>query len=71
MIGVSASASAFVYYRKGFLIPELAAVLIAGVFLGSFAGMRVLYRAGAGWLQALFACLALLAAFRMFFAAVL
>ena len=41
MIGVTAAASAIVYYRRGDILVELAAPLAVGVFLGSILGARL------------------------------
>ena len=41
MIGVTAAASAIVYYRRGDILPEIAAPLAVGVFLGSLLGARL------------------------------
>jgi uncharacterized protein len=41
MIGVTAAASAFVYFRRGDILPELACPLAAGVFAGSLLGARL------------------------------
>jgi uncharacterized membrane protein YfcA len=41
MIGVTAAASAIVYYRRGDIQPQIAAPLAAGVFLGSLLGARL------------------------------
>ncbi len=41
MIGVTAAASAIVYYRRGDIIVELAAPLAVGVFVGSLLGARL------------------------------
>lgn len=41
MIGVTAAASAIVYYRRGDIQPEIAAPLAVGVFLGSLIGARL------------------------------
>jgi uncharacterized membrane protein YfcA len=41
MIGVTAAASAIVYYRRGDILVEYAAPLAAGVFLGSLLGARL------------------------------
>ena len=45
MIGVTATASAIVYYRRGDILPEFAAPLAVGVFLGSLLGARLAPRA--------------------------
>jgi uncharacterized membrane protein YfcA len=41
MIGVTAAASAIVYYRRGDILVEVAAPLAVGVFLGSILGARL------------------------------
>src|SRR5215469_2626963 len=41
MIGVTAGASAIVYYRRGDILPGIAAPLAVGVFLGSLLGARL------------------------------
>ena len=41
MIGVTAAASAIVYYRRGDILVQYAAPLAAGVFVGSLAGARL------------------------------
>lgn len=41
MIGVTAAASAIVYYRRGDIEPQIAAPLAVGVFLGSLLGARL------------------------------
>src|SRR5215467_9956234 len=41
MIGVTAGASAIVYYRRGDIQPDIAAPLAVGVFLGSLLGARL------------------------------
>jgi len=41
MIGVTATASAIVYYRRGDILPGIAAPLAVGVFLGSLLGARL------------------------------
>lgn len=41
MIGVTAAASAIVYYRRGDILAEYAAPLSVGVFLGSLLGARL------------------------------
>jgi uncharacterized membrane protein YfcA len=65
IIGVSAAASALVFFRRGLMPGEVAGAAVAGVLLGSFAGIRVLYRAKAEKLQALFGLLALLTGIMM------
>jgi len=66
IIGVSAAASAYVYFRKGFIPLELTAVIVAGVLLGSFLGIYVLYRVRSEKLQLAFGALTLFVAVKMF-----
>ncbi|HEX9340045.1 MAG TPA: sulfite exporter TauE/SafE family protein [Thermoplasmata archaeon] len=47
MIGVTAAASAFIYYSQGWVNPSYAAMVIVGVFSGSNLGTRVLVRSKA------------------------
>jgi uncharacterized membrane protein YfcA len=41
MIGVTAAASAFVYFRRGDILPNLAGPLVVGVFIGSLFGAKI------------------------------
>ena len=66
IIGVSAAASAFIYFRKGLLIPDLAAVVVIGVMLGSFAGIYLLYKTRSGKIQTAFSALVFIIAVTMF-----
>ena len=45
MIGVTAAASAFIYYSRGLVDPGLAAMVIIGVFSGTNLGARLLEHA--------------------------
>ena len=65
LIGVSAAASAFIYFRKGYLIPELAAVIVIGVLLGSFTGIYILYKTRSEKIQIAFSALVLVVAVMM------
>lgn len=65
IIGVSAAASAYIYFRKGLVPPEMTAVIVAGVLLGSFAGIHTLYRVRSEKLQMVFAGLTLAVAVKM------
>ncbi len=69
LIGVSAAASAFIYFRRGYLDPDLAAPIVVGVLIGSFAGIKVLYRAPAGRIQAVFSVFVLAVAVKMLWTA--
>ena len=65
IIGVSAAASAYVYFRKGLIPFELTAVIVVGVLLGSFLGIYALYKARSEKLQVIFSALTLLIAVKM------
>lgn len=65
LIGVSAAASALIYLKRGELLPDLAAVIVIGVLLGSFLGIKVLYKAPAKKLQAVFALFVFAVAIKM------
>ncbi|KAF0127074.1 MAG: hypothetical protein FD189_583 [Elusimicrobia bacterium] len=65
MIGVSAAASAFVYYRKGHIPADICGVIVAGVLIGSFAGMSLLYKARSERLQMVFSAALLIIAVKM------
>jgi len=55
MIGVTAAASAFIYYSQGLVDPSLAAMVIIGVFTGTNLGTRLLVRSKAADVRFLFA----------------
>ena len=55
MIGVTASASAPLYYVRGDIVPPLAAAAVLGTFLGSRAGLWFGARARVRWLKLLMA----------------
>jgi hypothetical protein len=55
MIGVTAAASAGVYFGREYVDPGLAAPVVLGVVAGSLVGARVLPHAQTGWLRLVFA----------------
>ena len=57
MIGVTAAASAFIYYARGFVDPSLAAMIVLGVFLGTRVGTRLMIRAKSRRIRTVFAVL--------------
>lgn len=57
MIGVTAAASAFIYYSRGLLDPALAGVIVVGVFTGTRVGTRMMTKAKAGRVRFVFAVL--------------
>lgn len=65
IIGVSAAASAYVYFRRGYFPLEVTALVVAGVLAGSFLGMLVLYKARSEKLQIAFSLLVLLTGVKM------
>jgi uncharacterized membrane protein YfcA len=67
IIGVSAAASAFVYFRRGLMPLELTGVIVTGVLLGSFLGIYALYKARSEKLQIIFSALTLLTGLKMLF----
>jgi uncharacterized membrane protein YfcA len=54
MIGVTAAASAGVYFLRGDIDPFVAAPVVVGVTLGATAGSLMMGRLRAGWLRLLF-----------------
>lgn len=65
MIGVSAAASAFVYYRRGHIPADICGVIVVGVLIGSFAGMSLLYKTRSERLQMVFAAAMLIISVKM------
>lgn len=57
VIGVTAAASAFIYFARGLVNPSLAAMVIVGVFAGTHVGTRLLLRGRAGRIRFVFAVL--------------
>ncbi|MFQ5816441.1 MAG: sulfite exporter TauE/SafE family protein [Terriglobia bacterium] len=65
MIGVTATASAFLYYHRGSVVPALTAPVVVGVFLGALLGSRWLRRVESRWVQGLLLLLLLYLAVQM------
>lgn len=57
MIGITAAASAPIYFARGDIIPPLAAAAVIGTFMGSRAGLWFGGRARAKWLKLLMAAI--------------
>ena len=55
MIGVTAAASAGIYFGRGYVAPGLCMPVMLGVGLGALAGTRVLVRANVSTLRVVFA----------------
>jgi uncharacterized protein len=66
MIGVTAAASAFVYYRRGDILPAVAAPLVVGVFVGSLVGARLAPRIHHKWVRSLLVAIMLYLSVHMF-----
>ncbi|MBC7347360.1 MAG: sulfite exporter TauE/SafE family protein [Clostridia bacterium] len=65
MIGVTAVASAYIYYSRGFIVPQVAVPTAVGVFLGALLGTRLVKRLQARWLEVIFALVLLVFAAQM------
>jgi len=66
MLGVTAAASALVFYRQGAVIPDMTALLVIGVLAGSAAGMKLLAGMKSDKLQLALSLLILAIAVKMF-----
>jgi len=65
MIGVTAAASAGVYFQRGDIIPELAAPVALGVLVGAWIGSRLMQRISAQKIRKLFVAVLLVIAVQM------
>jgi len=65
MIGVTAVASAYIYYANGYLMPMLIAPLVLGVVPGSLAGFRFVCRAQGSTIRLIFSILLIFVALIM------
>ncbi|MEW5873523.1 MAG: sulfite exporter TauE/SafE family protein, partial [Chloroflexota bacterium] len=65
MIGITAAASAFVYYSRGYVDPMVAAPVLLGVFLGTRLGVGMMQRTRGGTLRVAFAVILFLVAASM------
>jgi uncharacterized membrane protein YfcA len=66
MIGVTAVASAFIYYGRGEVRPALTSAVVLGVLVGSFIGSPISQRLPGRLVQAIFAVFLLPVAWQMF-----
>lgn len=55
MIGITAAASALIYFQRGNIVPEIAAPVLLGVVVGSFTGSKIFMKAKTQSLRVLFA----------------
>lgn len=67
MIGVTAAASAVIYFQKGYIVPGIAAPVMLGVLLGAMLGARVLVKAQTQWLRWGFAIVVTFLALQMIY----
>ena len=67
MIGVTAAASAGMYFLRGDIVPFVAAPVAAGVLVGATAGARVLSRVDSGRLRVVFVVVLALVSLQMAF----
>lgn len=67
MIGVTAAASAFLYYGRGEVRAEMTAAAVLGVLVGSAAGSAVSHRIHGGLVRRLFAALLAIVAAQMLY----
>lgn len=65
IIGVSAAASALVYFRAGLVPLETTGIIVSGVLAGSFAGIYALYKVRAEKLQVAFSVFIVFVAVKM------
>lgn len=65
MIGVSACASAFIFFRRGLIINEIAGAIVIGIVFGALTGVRVLHKSKSNTIQAIFAILLFMTGIKM------
>lgn len=67
MIGVTAAASAVIYFQKGYINPGIAAPVMLGVLIGAMFGARILVKAQTKWLRYGFAIVVTYLAIQMIY----
>lgn len=55
MIGVTAAASAVIYFQNGYVVPAIVGPVMLGVLIGAMFGSKVLMKADTKWLKWIFA----------------
>jgi len=65
MIGLSASASALILFKNGYVLGDIATFLVIGVVIGSIIGMKFLYKAKGSTIQLLFSFLLMVLSIKM------
>ncbi|KAA5537270.1 sulfite exporter TauE/SafE family protein [Taibaiella lutea] len=67
MIGVTAAASAVIYFQKGYINPGIAAPVMLGVLIGAMFGAKILVKAQTKWLRYGFAIVVTYLAIQMIY----
>lgn len=67
MIGVTAAASAVVYFQRGYIDAGLSMPVVLGVLAGAFIGSQVLIKSGGRWLKIVFTSIILIMAIEMIY----
>jgi uncharacterized protein len=65
MIGVTAAASAGVYFLRGDIDPFIAAPVVLGITIGAYTGSRLLGRLRSSWVRLAFVVILLIVSFQM------
>lgn len=55
MIGVTAAASAVIYFQNGYILPQIAGPVMIGVLIGAMLGSRLLMKMKTKWIKWIFA----------------
>jgi hypothetical protein len=72
MIGVTAAASAVVYFQRGYIDPGISMPVVIGVLIGALSGSKILVKTqSSGWLRWVFAVVVLFLAIQMIYNGVL
>lgn len=72
MIGVTAAASAVVYFQRGYIDPGISMPVVIGVLIGALSGSKILVKTqSSGWLRWVFAVVVLFLAVQMIYNGVL
>jgi len=67
MIGVTAAASAVIYFQKGYIMPSIGAPVMLGVLVGAMFGAKILVKAQTKWLRYGFAIVVTYLAIQMIY----
>lgn len=67
MIGVTAAASAVVYFQRGYIDAGLSMPVVLGVLAGAFIGSQVMIKSGGKWIKLVFNLIILIMAIEMIY----